>query len=410
MKAENKAPLKVLFIVNRLYEWSQNFITRELTEMNEQGTQMLIATRAIAQREDLTVKEERLRNIAMLLPEVPFGPLSLLRHVRVALRFRSGYVQAWKTVFALKHHTFSKWFRSVICLFRATAIAERVVSEKINLIHAHFLTAPGDTAVHLSKITGIPYGGTAHAMDIYTDNSGLQGKIANAAYLSTCTAANEQHLKSLPNVDPKKIKKLYHGIEIGQLELTRGHHRPFTFLAIGRMVTKKGFKFLIEACAILKQKERSFKVIFIGNGPLEEALKSQVEGLGLDNYVQFIGMVPPNQMGAVYNQGDVLVVPSIIDSSGDRDGLPNVCLEAMCHGMPIIGTNVSGIPEGVVDNINGWLIPPGNSEMLAAAMNEAISTNRLFEMKKAARQMATDHFSLEKNIRALKILMEAHRQ
>ncbi|MBK9017921.1 MAG: hypothetical protein IPM82_29935 [Saprospiraceae bacterium] len=201
---ENHPPLKVLFIVNRLFEWSQNFITRELTEMNEQDTQMLIATRKVTERDDLTEKEKKLLKLAILLPENPFWPSFLFQHIKVAFRFRSGYLQAWKALFALKHSSFSKFFRSLICLFRATAIAGKVVSEKVNLIHAHFLTAPGDTAVHLSKITGIPYGGTAHAMDIYTDNSGLLGKIANAAYLSTCTGANEQYLKSLPGIDPKK--------------------------------------------------------------------------------------------------------------------------------------------------------------------------------------------------------------
>jgi len=410
MQVDNRSPLKVLFIVNRLFEWSQNFITRELAEMHEQGAQMLIATRSIAERKDLTEREERLRKLAILLPEVPFWPWHLLRHVRVALRFRSGYGQAWRAVFSLKHHTVSKRFRSVICLFRATAIAEQVVAMKVNLIHAHFLTAPGDTAVHLSKITGIPYGGTAHAMDIYTDNSGLMGKIANAAYLSTCTAANEQYLKSLPGVDPKKITKLYHGIEIEPVAFTKEPHQPFTFMAVGRLVNKKGFQFLIEACAILRDKGLAHQLVFIGNGPLEEALKTQVANLGLASQIHFRGMVPPNEMGAVYRQADVLVAPSIIDPSGDRDGLPNVCLEAMCHGMPIVGTNVSGIPEGVVDGVNGWLVPPGNVELLAAAMAEAISTPRLFDMKKSAWQMATDHFSLKKNIRALRMLMEAHRQ
>ncbi|MBI5915277.1 MAG: hypothetical protein HY842_07865, partial [Bacteroidetes bacterium] len=158
MQTENNSPLHVLIIVNSLFEWSQNFITRELTELNGQGTQLHIAARKIVHREDLTEKEKELYPRAIRLPDNPFWPGSLAKHFKTALRYPRGYSRAWGTLFALKHERFSKFFRSIICLFRAAAVAEEVVSKKINLIHAHFLTAPGDTALHLSKITGIPFG------------------------------------------------------------------------------------------------------------------------------------------------------------------------------------------------------------------------------------------------------------
>ncbi|MBK9017920.1 MAG: glycosyltransferase family 4 protein [Saprospiraceae bacterium] len=194
------------------------------------------------------------------------------------------------------------------------------------------------------------------------------------------------------------------------MTLAAGHHEPFCYIAVGRMVEKKGFTFLIEACGILKRQNFDFQLVFIGNGPLEEALKSQVQNLGLVDHIQFKGMIPPNQMEAQYRLADVLVMPSIVDPSGDRDGLPNVCLEAMSHGLPIVGTNVSGIPEGVVNGKNGWLVPPSDPVALAVAMADAIKTTQFFDMKKAARQMAIENFSLENNIRALRQLMEQHRQ
>jgi glycosyltransferase involved in cell wall biosynthesis len=405
MQNDNSA-LHLLIIVNSLYAWSQNFITRELTELNEQGTHMHVAARKITQRNDLTEKEKKLLPKAVLLPENPFLPAFWGKHFKTMRHFPKGYRKAWGALFALKHNSLSKFFRSLICLFRASAIADWSVANNITLIHAHFLTAPGDTAVHLSCITGIPYGGTGHAMDIYTDNSGLLGKIAGAAYITTCTAANERHLKALPQVDPNKIFKLYHGIETRHEEPQPENHRPFTFIAVGRMVEKKGFKYLLEACAILKGQNLDFQLVFIGEGPLEGALKAQVQALGLDAHVRFKGMVPPNKMTAEYQQADVLVMPSIIDPSGDRDGLPNVCLEAMNHGLPIVGSEVSGIPEGVVHGKNGWLVPPGDTLRLAASMKEALLSPRLFDMKQAARQMALRHFSLENNIRALRELME----
>ncbi len=402
----NPQPLTLLVLVNSLYEWSQNFITRELTELHGQGTEMYIGTRKVVERDDLSDREKALGPRVISMPENPFLPASLIKHIRVALKRPGQYRRAWKALPTLKHDNFSRYFRSIICLFRATAIAEEVLAKKVNLIHAHFLTAPGDTAVYLSKLTGIPFGGTGHAMDIYVDNSGLLGKISHAAYLTTCTAANERHLHTLPLDDHGKIHRLYHGIEILREEPKMEKHQPFTFLAVGRMVEKKGFKYLIEACGLLKEKGLSFQCHFIGSGPIEDSLKSQTAELGLNGQIAFKGFVPPNEMTDWYRKSDVLVMPSIIDPSGDRDGLPNVCLEAMNHGLPIIGSNVSGIPEGVEDGKNGWLVPPADTGQLAAAMRGAMSSDRFFDMKKAARQMAIDNFSLENNIRALKDLME----
>ena len=403
--SHNINTLHVLVIVNRLFDWSQNFITRELAELNRQGVRMHIAARKIVQRDDLTTDEGKLLPLAIMLPENPFLPISLARHLRTAWRHFRGYCRAWRALFSLKHKP-SKFFRSVVCLFRAASLAEVVFSKKINLIHAHFLTAPGDTALYLSRITGVPYGGTAHAMDIYTDNSGLTGKIAHAAYLTTCTMANELHLKSLSGINPLKINRLYHGIEIEKEEPLPDVHRPFTFIAVGRMVEKKGFGYLLEACGLLKNQDHDFRLHLIGSGPLEEELKARTQSLGLADRVFFKGMLPPNNMAKAYRQADLLVMPSIVDASGDRDGLPNVCLEAMNHGLPIIGSNVSGIPEGVTHGSNGWLVPPGDAVALAGAMAEAIQLPDLHEMKKAAHRRVIEHFSLENNIRALRELME----
>ena len=411
MPSNKKEELHLLIIVNSLYAWSQNFITRELTELYRQKTRMHIATRKVVERDDLSNDEKQLSKNVILMPENPFGPSSLIKHFKTAKKRPAQYRKAWQALPSLQHRFLSnKYFRSIICLFRAAAIAEEVLAKKINLIHAHFLTAPGDTAVYLSKMTGIPFGGTGHAMDIYVDNSGLLGKIAHASYLTTCTGANEKHLRTLPIKNLEKVHKLYHGIQILESEPKMEKHQPFAFLAVGRMVEKKGFTYLISACQKLKEKGLSFICNFVGSGPIEDDLKKQVDASGLSDEVFFRGFVPPNEMTDWYGKSDVLVMPSIIDPKGDRDGLPNVCLEAMNHGLPIIGSQVSGIPEGVTDGKNGWLVPPADIEKLATAMEDAIVSDKIFAMKKAARKMVIDNFGLKNNIKALKQLMEHHQR
>jgi glycosyltransferase involved in cell wall biosynthesis len=401
-------PLRLLIIVNRLFEWSQNFITRELTELDRQGVQLYVSARKIVSRDDLSPREKKLPGKYIPIPGNPFTPSDLVKHFKFALRNPRAYGRAWKALFTLKHNRFSKFFRGIICLFRAAAIAGGAVSKKINLIHAHFLTAPAETALYLSKLTGIPYGGTGYAMDLYVDNSGLNGKIDEAAYINANTGANEHFLKSLDISDPAKIFKIHSGIEVLPALAEYVPPHPFRFIAVGRLVPKKGFRYLVEACNLLKQQRLLFHCDIIGKGPLEGELKAQIEELGLDSVISLIGYVAPNDMASYYKRSNLLVAPCIIDAAGDRDGLPNVFLEAMNFGLPIIAGNVSGIAEGVIAGKNGWLVPPSDVGKLAAAMHEAITHQDFQKLREGARSVMLEKFDLEKNMRELRGVFEKY--
>ncbi|MCF8245262.1 MAG: glycosyltransferase [Saprospiraceae bacterium] len=407
MKVNKNAPLKVLFIVNRLYEWSQNFITRELTELNELGVDMAIAARDMAIRDDLSPKEKKLADKYFRIANVPFSPAYLFRHLIVAVGRPQKYLDAWRTLFSLKHKP-SKFFRGVICLFRAAGLVKFAEQNRFNLIHAHFLTAAGETTLYLSKFTGIPFGATAYAMDIYVDNSGLVGKLRNAAYVNGTTKFNERSMAKLVPEHPERIVTKYYGIPTSETMLSPIEHEKFTFIAVGRLVEKKGFKYMVEACAELKKLGFDFQCKIIGKGPLEAELKAQIQSLGLENMVTFPGYIAPNEMSKMYRSGDVLVAPCVVAANGDVDGLPNVCLEAMDCGLPIISTTISGIPEGVEDGVNGWLIPPNNSAALAEAMKKAITAPNPIDMRIASHRMASEKFNVKKNVLRIKDLLEEH--
>ncbi len=409
MTVEKNAPLKVLFIVNRLYEWSQNFITRELTELNELGVDMAIAARDMAEREDLSEREAKLRSKYMPIRENPFAPSYLWRHLLLAVTRPAVYFKTWATLFSLKHKP-SKFFRGVICLFRAAGLVKFVEQNQFNLIHAHFLTAAGETALYLSKLTGIPFGATAYAMDIYVDNSGLVGKLRNATYVNGTTKFNENFMAKLVPERAERMVTRYYGIPTSEKMPSPLPHDQFTFIAVGRLVEKKGFKYLVEACAELKSRGFDFACKIIGKGPLEAELKNQIAALGLENEVTFPGYIAPNEMSNMYRSGDILVAPCVVAANGDVDGLPNVCLEAMDCGLPIISTTISGIPEGVEDGVNGWLIPPNDTAALAEAMRKALTTNNTIAMREASHRIASEKFNVRKNAVLIKNLLEQHYQ
>ena len=408
-EAQGEEALNVLFLVNRLYEWSQNFITRELTELDALGVKMTIAARSVTQRSDLSPAEQQLLRHFHPIPENPFLPRYWATHLRIVFGRPRTWLSAWNTLFSLKHKP-AKFPRGLVCLFRAATLAAYAEKQRINLIHAHFLTAAGETALYLSKLTGIPFGATAYAMDIYVDNSGLAGKIKHAAYVNGTTRYNERTLARLIPDHPERIVTRYYGIYTSPELVPPLPHDTFNFLAVGRLVPKKGFHDLLLACEILQRKGYVFHCEIIGSGPLEKTLREQIQELGLEDSVTLTGFVAPNDLPDRYRGGDVLVAPCIVADNGDVDGLPNVCLEAMNYGLPVISTTISGIPEAVEQDVNGWLVPPENPEKLAEAMEASMHADNLPAMRIASHQLVCEKFDVRNNVIPIRDLLEQHRK
>ncbi len=404
MTKKGQGEAHIFFIVNQLFTWSQNFITRELTELNKLGLKMTIGARSIAEREDLTPEQAALRQHYFEIPDNPFKPDALLRHLRLAFSRPVKYLKAWRTLFSMKHKP-GKLPRGIICLFRAAAIAEAVEKRGVTLIHAHFFTAPAETALYLSVLTGIPYGGTAYAMDLYVDDSGLKTKLKHARYVNGTTRYNERFIRSQLSENKDKALTLYYGIPTSEKQPEAIPHDEFTFVAVGRLVEKKGFRYLLEACAILKKKGYDFKCRIIGSGPLESEFRQQIKALSIEDVVEMPGFVPPNEMEREYLAGDVLAAPCVVATNGDVDGLPNVCLEAMHCGLPVISTTISGIPEGVKEGVNGWLIPPNDTAALAEAMEKALNEKNLAQMRVASHRMVREKFDVQKNALPIRDLL-----
>jgi glycosyltransferase involved in cell wall biosynthesis len=407
---ELQTGLKVFVLVNRLFEWSQNFITRELRTLSELGVEMTIGARTVLDRPDLDERERQLMRLFHRIPDNPFLPAPLYRHLRYALRYPRYYRRAWGMLFSLRHRL-RKFPRGVICLFRAASMGAYVRNNGYNLLHAHFLTAPGETALYLSALTGIPFGATAYAMDIYVDNSGLAGKLKAAAYVNGTTRFNELYLGALVPSAAQRFVTRYYGIPVSERPPEPISHGGFRFLAVGRLVPKKGFEYLVEACRLLAAKGLAFECEIIGTGPEEAVLREGIRAAGLEDRFRVTGYVPPNELPDRYRRSDVLVAPCIVAANGDVDGLPNVCLEAMNAGLPVISTTVSGIPEGVEDGVNGWLVPPADARALAAAMEKALlSENQLPAMRAASHRMVRQKFDVRKNVPLIRDLMETHRK
>jgi glycosyltransferase involved in cell wall biosynthesis len=266
---------------------------------------------------------------------------------------------------------------------RAGSIAFQVIqSGTITHLHAHFCHGSTTMAMFASRMAGVPFSFTAHAKDIYLPklNPGdlLQIKMRRAQFVVTCTGANKQYLKeACPDGAP--VHTIYHGVDT-----TRFHPAPNgepdrpVILSVGRFVEKKGFPFLVKACRILKDQGHQFQCRILGE-PDEQSQQVQqlIRELSLEDVIVIEPGVTQDELRTLYRQATVFVLPCQIVDNGDRDGIPNVLAEAMATGVPVVSTDISGIPELLVHRTNGLLVPQRDVHGLAKAMEELLTDAEL---------------------------------
>lgn len=250
--------------------------------------------------------------------------------------------------------------------------------DDITWIYTHYLHTPCSAARYAAHLSGRQWSFSAHAKDIWTSPDwDLKTKINDAAWGVTCTAVNEQHLNSLAD-DPGKVELLYHGLDFSgfpepeDLPSPRdGAGEPVRLVSVGRAVEKKGYDDLLAALSALPA-SLNWHFTHVGGGELSDTLKDQAETLGLSKRITWRGAQPREEVIAACRDADLFVLPSKLAKSGDRDGLPNVLMEAQSMGLCCLSTKVSAIPELIVDGETGVLVDPGAPGQLADAMGRLI--------------------------------------
>jgi glycosyltransferase involved in cell wall biosynthesis len=243
-------------------------------------------------------------------------------------------------------------------------------------------------------------------MDIYVNPVLLPEKIAGASFVATCTAYNQAHLHSLlSNGSREKIKCIYHGLDTRPYQpSTNGSQTKDVpvILAVGQLKEKKGFTYLLQACQSLKEKGYQFTCQIVGDGPLRDDLESQVRNLAIEDVAELCGALPHEKVINRYSQAAIFVLPAVTSSDGDRDGIPNVILEALAMQLPVVSTDHSGIPEVIVDGENGLLVKSKDVTALTTALTRLIEQPELRQyLGKNGRQTVLEKFDLPANIGAL---------
>ncbi|AFZ44692.1 glycosyl transferase group 1 [Halothece sp. PCC 7418] len=277
-------------------------------------------------------------------------------------------------------------------------------------LHVHFANIPTATAEIAHHLSGIPYSMTAHAKDIYlTDPIALDRGMKSAEFVLTCTDYNRRYLASI-STSSTPIYLSYHGLDLkrfqGEQTPLSVKTEPLKILSIGRFCEKKGFPDLLAACAHLSLAGVPFTCKIVGFGPLQEALALQIKDFNLQDQVTLVGKLTQDQVIEQYRQADVFVLPCQVTGDGDRDGIPNVLIEAMAMELPVISTRISGITELIVSGENGILVPEKDPSAIAQALIQLHpDPKKRSELGRAGRQTVREHFTLETNIAQVKALL-----
>jgi glycosyltransferase involved in cell wall biosynthesis len=391
----------LIYIIGTYPGLTTTFIDREIRALQQQGVQV----RVMSIRKPHTMlssDQNELQKITdYLIPASWLGFITA--HFHFAIQKPSTYFATLLELVKSPHPNFTSRIKTILHFAEGVYAAKLISKNTYDHIHAHFVDRASTVALTASRLLNIPYSVTAHANDIYINPILLPLKLSQASFVATCTDYNRQHLQEIVHLNGK-LHCLYHGLDLETYVPTIDHSLDIipTITSVGQLKEKKGFQYLLQACQILKSRDYIFNCQIIGEGNLRQELEQQIHELSLEKFVTLRGALPHESVIQEYQHSTLFVLPCITGSDGDRDGIPNVILEAMAMQLPVISTQHSGIPEVIKSGINGLLIPPADVQALADAIASLINDPFLRDrLGRFGRRTVTERFNSIHNTKRL---------
>jgi glycosyltransferase involved in cell wall biosynthesis len=383
---------------------SETFIAHEIRELERRGLDIRLYSMRLPTDPAVHPVHREITAPVTYLPEYLHDqPLRVFRAWRTARRL-PGYRPAR-----------SDWLRDLrrdptrnrLRRFGQAMVLATDLPAEIGWLHAHFLHTPASVARYAAKMRNLPWSASAHAKDVWTTPDWeKREKLADCRWLVTCTKVNADHLAALAP-EAGRVELLYHGMDF--IRFPRGPGRrsgrdgrdpndPAIVLSVGRAVAKKGYSVLLDALAKLPP-ELAWRLVHIGGGPLLFDLKRRAKSLAIADRIAWLGARSQQDVLEAYRAADLFVLACRIAADGDRDGLPNVLMEAQSQGLACISTTVSAIPELIDNGETGLLVPPDDPAALARAIERLIRFPDLrVRLGSAGMRRVRSRFSLERGI------------
>jgi len=389
---------EVAYLFERFPSFGQTFCYREVAELERQGTKVhVFSIRRPADEPPQDWDLEIVRRVHYLP-----GESALVPEVDQLLRQGKAPAGAREAV--------EKWGRQsdFLRLYQAVYVGMRLQQSNLRHLHAHFAGMAARTAFWVHEFFGVPYSFTAHANDIFAPRDfvvSLEKLMGNAAAIVTVSDYAAGDLKARFPGSAPKVQRIYNGVDVSRFHPPDPGSGTPAIVSIGRLIEKKGFADLINACALLTSRRRRFVCEIIGEGPLEETLRAQIASADVGGCVRLAGPQTQAQIALRLAHATIFVLPCTREADGGMDNLPTVIMEAMAAGLPVISTPLGGIPEMVEHEVNGELVPERDPAAICAAMERLIADpERARGMGDRGRQIAAQKFSIENSAEALRRL------
>ncbi|MGO7360896.1 glycosyltransferase [Rhizobium leguminosarum] len=407
---------KILVVLKGYPRLSETFIAQELLGLEKAGFDLtLISMRRPTDKKRHPVHDE-IRARVVYLPEyLHEEPIRVLKGLIAGLS-KPGFQALMKRFLAdLKRDISRNRFRRL----GQALVLGREWPDRGEWLHAHFIHTPASVTEYASILTGTPWTCSAHAKDIWTSPDWeLNEKLGSARWTVTCTRTGYDHMRTLTS-RKDAVHLSYHGLDLARFGHFAGERSdrigsdpddPAFILSVGRAVEKKGYDVLLRALALLPA-ELHWRMDHIGGGEELAKLKALAAELGISGRIVWKGAMAQEDVLDHYRRADVFALACRIAANGDRDGLPNVLVEASSQRLVCLSTDVSGVPELLKNGENGLVVPPEEPAKLAEALEAAIRDPALRKrLGDAAERQVREYFDYHSSIRQLTGLFEAEWQ
>jgi colanic acid/amylovoran biosynthesis glycosyltransferase len=395
--------LKVAYIMSRFPKLTETFILYEMLAMRQQGIQVEVYPLLREHTEVMHPEAMQFVNVAHFQPFISLSILQANLHFLWHKPFI--YLKTLGDVLRANWGSFN-FFTGVIGIFpKAVQFAYQMRADEVRHVHAHFASHPAAAGFIIHRLAGIPYSFTAHGSDLHRDRHMLYEKVAEAAFVVTISKYNKEIIiRECQGNYSEKVNVIHCGVDTQafrarsqETPYEKGEN-PFMILCVGTLHEVKGQAYLIEACNQLQKRGFDFECHFVGDGPDKKSLTKLVKQAGLSDNIHFHGKLTRGEITRLLGDADVLTAPSVPTRDGRREGIPVVLMEAMGSGVPVIASDLSGIPELVKHQLTGLLVPPRDATALANALERCITDSQLrHHLGRAGRQKVVEEFDLNQN-------------
>ena len=400
-------PPRLAIVLKGYPRLSETFIAQEIRALELRGYELCIFSLRHPYDPATHPIHAEIKARVHYLPEYVHDDIPRLLRACFGVIWKAGF---WRSLPILLRDYRRDRTRNRLRRFAQAIVMAQEMPASVDHYYTHFMHTPASVSYYASQINAQSWSISAHAKDIWTiPRWELREKLASSDWVVTCTRANAEYLSSLTD-DRNRVNLLYHGLDFDRFDQKRepattrdgsDAEDPVRLISVGRAVDKKGYEILLQALAKLAP-SLHWQFVHIGGGELLEQLQQQALELGLDKRIDWLGALPQTEVLHQYREADLFVLPSKISADGDRDGLPNVLMEAQSQNLACLSTNISGIPELIVHQKTGWLVEQRDTRQMTAALEKLIRGPGLRDtLAQAGFDRVRKEFSMDRGIDCL---------